>query len=570
MECDSRAEVHSLWRHLRNFEGSSIEDVVAGACTVGVTFSPDTDALFASGRLASWITSVEQPPWHNSGDAGGPFAPRRTVTIPVSYDGPDLEAVAEATGLTTTDVALCHRSRPWTVDFLGFSPGFAYLSGGDPRLWVARLAKPRLRVPAGSVGVANAMTAVYPQATPGGWMIIGSTSAVIFDPTRAEPCLMAPGDRVVFEAASAPRRPEPRTPEPRTPEPRTPEAPPLRSGNAPAARRESVPDRKDGRPGRPRSRTGEAHEELAYLHVLESGPAATIQDLGRPGFAHLGISRAGSADATSARLGNRLVGNSPGSALVELLLPARGSGAVLRIGAARTVAVTGARVDLTVDGMPGRQDSPLALPAGAELRLGSSKGGLRAYIAIAGGIQASPVLASLSTDTLSGLGPPAIRSGDVLALGAVLPLDVNVGLGPPPRRAAPFGLDAHHRYPMPGDAVLLGARLGPRDDWLDPHGMKVLTSGVFTVSDSTDRTGARLDGPRLSLARSAQIPSEALFAGSVEVTSDGTPIVMLRNHPTTGGYPAVAVVDEAGVDMLSQCPPGVRVRFLFPSRTPAA
>ncbi|HET7396453.1 MAG TPA: allophanate hydrolase subunit 1 [Gammaproteobacteria bacterium] len=118
----------------------------------------------------------------------------------VRYDGPDLQAVAEVTGLTIAEVIGRHSASTYTVAFLGFAPGFPYLVGLDPALQVARLKTPRTRVPAGAVAIADQFAGIYPQATPGGWRLLGSTAAKLFDASRDTPALLAPGDRVRFRA----------------------------------------------------------------------------------------------------------------------------------------------------------------------------------------------------------------------------------------------------------------------------------------------------------------------------------------------------------------------------------
>ena len=121
--------------------------------------------------------------------------------IAVSYDGPDLDEVARLTGLTAAEVIAAHTATPWRVAFGGFAPGFAYLTGGDPRLRVPRRGVPRTSVPAGAVALAGEFSAVYPQSSPGGWQLIGRTDTVMFDPARDPAALLRPGDRVRFVQA---------------------------------------------------------------------------------------------------------------------------------------------------------------------------------------------------------------------------------------------------------------------------------------------------------------------------------------------------------------------------------
>ncbi len=129
-----------------------------------------------------------------------PLGTGRVVEVPTRYDGPDLEEVARASGMSARDLVSAHTSGDHVAYFLGFLPGFAYCAGLDPRIAAPRLASPRARVPAGAVAVADGQTAVYPMESPGGWRILGRTELVVFDPSREEPALIRAGDRVRFVA----------------------------------------------------------------------------------------------------------------------------------------------------------------------------------------------------------------------------------------------------------------------------------------------------------------------------------------------------------------------------------
>lgn len=131
---------------------------------------------------------------------GGPTIAAEEIVIAVHYDGPDLAEVADATGLTEHEVMRAHTQTPWTVAFGGFAPGFAYLTGGDPRLQVARRPTPRPSVPTGAVGLAGEFSGIYPRSSPGGWQLIGRTDVELFDVRRDPPALLQPGMRVRFEA----------------------------------------------------------------------------------------------------------------------------------------------------------------------------------------------------------------------------------------------------------------------------------------------------------------------------------------------------------------------------------
>lgn len=258
--------------------------------------------------------------------------------------------------------------------------------------------------------------------------------------------------------------------------------------------------------------------------VRRPGLLTTVQDLGRPGLAHLGVPRAGAADVEALRHANRLVGNPAGAAALEVTV----LGPQLRFESDATVAVHGrARF----------------VPAGAVLDVGPVREGVRGYVAVRGGLDVAPVLGSRSTCTLSGLGPPPLREGDRLAVGREVagePQEV-----PPPGRAG-------------GPLRLL---LGPREDALTDAGRRALLGQEWAVAPASDRTGLRLDGPPLERAGAAELASEGVVAGALQVPPDGRPVLFLANHPTTGGYPVVAVLCRADLGRAAQAAPGDRIAF---------
>lgn len=174
-------------------EWADVIEVVPGMNNLTIVFDPlrgDIDAL-AIDLAQAWERAVGVKP------------STREIDIPVRYggeDGPDLQAVADYAGLSVDEVVKRHAKAEYTVFFLGFQPGFAYLGGLDPSLHMPRRAVPRLEVPAGSVGIGGEQTGIYPAASPGGWQLIGRTAATLFDPGLAAPTLLQPGDRVRFTA----------------------------------------------------------------------------------------------------------------------------------------------------------------------------------------------------------------------------------------------------------------------------------------------------------------------------------------------------------------------------------
>jgi KipI family sensor histidine kinase inhibitor len=191
------ARVQAVASALRAAAPAGVVDVVPAYASVAVFVDP-----MALGADASLMAKVEAWCRHTAaaGDAM-PIPAGRLVEIPVHYggeEGPDLAAVAAATRLAPGAVIARHAAPEYRVAMLGFAPGFPYLVGLDPTLATPRHAQPRVRVAAGSVGIGGAQTGIYPRASPGGWQIIGRTTSVLFDPARAAPSLLQPGDRVRF------------------------------------------------------------------------------------------------------------------------------------------------------------------------------------------------------------------------------------------------------------------------------------------------------------------------------------------------------------------------------------
>jgi biotin-dependent carboxylase-like uncharacterized protein len=277
------------------------------------------------------------------------------------------------------------------------------------------------------------------------------------------------------------------------------------------------------------------------LRVNASGPLTTIQDLGRPGYGHLGVPPSGALDPDALRLANRLVGNPETAAGLETTL----GGLDVVLAEAGHLAVTGAPAPLTVAGRPAPLYTAFPVPAGGRVVLGVPAAGVRSYVAIAGGIAVAPVLGSRATDVLAGLGPTALATGDVLPV------------GDPVR--APSTVDAASAWP-PGDGTL---RLypGPRDDWFTGAALRLLTSRPYRVTPQSNRIGVRLAGPVLARSRTDELPSEGLVTGAVQVPPSGQPVVFLADHPTTGGYPVIGVVDPRDLAVAAQARPGAELIF---------
>ena len=277
---------------------------------------------------------------------------------------------------------------------------------------------------------------------------------------------------------------------------------------------------------------------MSSLTVLEPGPLATIQDRGRAGQAALGVPASGACDRSAYELANRLVGNRPGAAALEVTF----GGLVLHADADLVVAITGA----PCTGVP--LNAPATVRAGQVLRLGPPATGLRTYLAVRGGIDVPTVLGSRSTDLLSGLGPAPLTPGETLPVGRAVEPMPGVDLAPVAHPA--------------GGKVALRVTPGPRRDWFTDAGWESLLSQTYQVSSNSNRVGVRLDGSALERARTGELSSEGMALGAIQIPPSGTPVIFLADHPVTGGYPVIAYVADADLDACAQLRPGQPVRLV--------
>ncbi len=473
-------EAHGLAAFVDENHGDGVEDVIVGFRSVTVVADPLVTDMAALGDLLA-----SSPPV-----SSGPSA-ARLVEIPVALDGPDLDEVAGLAQLSPSLVVDLLTGTDLRVAFVGFAPGFAYLVGLPPDLAaVPRRPTPRPAVPGGSVALGGGFAGIYPQTSPGGWHVVGRTAMRLFDPQSPPYSTLRAGDLVRLRAAEVP------------------------SVVPPATRRRSLRSDSDRR-----------------VVVENAGLLSLVQDGGRRGVAALGVPRAGAADPYSLRIANRLVGNAEGAAGIETT--ARGP--ALRFSAPAHVAVVGT-AELTIDGRSVPRDATVPVGAGQTLVTGDERRGLRAYIALSGGVDIPTVLGSRSSDVLCGLGAGPLVAGDTL------------GLGPPGR---PGG----RRHADTPRAVLpLRVVVGP--DAFPATTVDRLVSTTWTVDASSDRIGVRLRSDAPLTAPSPAFASRGMVTGAIQLPPDGRPIVLLCDHATVGGYPVIATVVSADLGVLGQLRPG--------------
>jgi len=451
-------------------------DAVPGARTLLVLFDPASLPHEGAEELLLEIRPREQQ------------TEPRTITLHVVYGGvhgPDLASLAARAHRSVDDLVRAHAAADHRVAFLGFAPGFAYLTGAPGAFAVPRLATPRVRVPPGSVAVADGYTGIYPAELPGGWHLIGRVAARMFDPDGSPPSLLRPGDRVVFQPVEE-------------------------LAFAPVESNEKNP----------------LYVADAVARVVDPGPWTSVQ--GRPcfGLGSMGVPRGGAMDLAALAAANVALGNAPLAAALEITV----AGPDLELLAPARLAVAG-----EIECMPAGA-WPRSLGTGDRLKFGPVRGGTRAYLAIDGGFAEMP----------AAIGSRKLRRGDLLGRA----------------RSAP----GHRRIPPPTpgrvrDPTVVRAIPGPHLGWFSAAGIDTFFNAEYVVSPRSDRRGSRLEGPRVALARPADLPPEGVTPGAVQVPGDGMPIALGPDGPVTGGYPRIATVIGADLPLLAQARPGQRIRF---------
>ena len=494
---DLNARVHALAAALREDPDPALQEVVpAYHCLQIILNSGPVDRIGLENRVLDKYRGLGEVK-----AAGG-----KLVELPTVYGGeygPDLDFVARHTGLSQDEVIKRHSGRDYLCYLVGFSPGFPFLGGLDPALETPRLDTPRLDLPVGSVGIAARQAGIYPLGGPGGWQVLGRSPALVYDPRRENPALVKAGDMVRFTPVAAAEFPDP---------------PPV-----------DGPPWTDGEP---------------VLEVIQPGAFTTVQDRGRKGYWDIGVPGCGVLDSFSLQAGNALVGNDPNAAALELTL----LGPKLKALAPVSVALCGSDLGMRVD----KQSVPIwqavHLKPGQVIDFNGPKKGLRAVLAIGGGLSAPLVLGSRGAYPLGRMGGP-LKKGQVLRVCA-------------PVKAPIAALVPENLRPAESRSITVRVVPGPNQEHFSAKGVETFYDSAYRLSPDTDRRALRLEGAKVEL--NPELPSSILsepnFPGIIQVPSGGQPIILL-NEQTMGGYAKIATAISADLDALARAMPGDVIRF---------
>ncbi len=451
--------------------------------------------------------------------------------IHICYDArvaPDLEATAAQCKLSTRELIDLHKSSDFTVDIVGFMPGFAYCSGLNPRLKLPRLKSPRSQVPAGSVAIAGLQTAIYPQSTPGGWNLIGKCPDRLFDINRKPPGLFMPGDHIqIIEITFA-------------------ELTEIEAVNRAAAT-----------------------ENLAAIHhqqlnpdieIIYAGTLTSIQDLPRYGLMHCAVSPSGAADQAALHLANALVGNSTDTAALEIT----SIGPRIIFHTEALIAWVGGICVVKINGQLTPGNRPVWVAAGSSVEFAEIQAGYRLILAIRGGIDTPTILGRKGAYLSADIGTKRLQKGSSL----VLSKPTNAVIEPVLEEL--YKLPDNKRYPkwsinspyLANKKIeLIDALPGLHLQQLNKKEQALFWQTIWTISPQSNRMGMRLQGDFALKTPFLEIASQGMMLGTVQLPASGEPIIMMAEHQTTGGYPRLAEVIRSAQTKLAQLKPGQQIRF---------
>ncbi|MDA8621211.1 5-oxoprolinase subunit PxpA [Psychrosphaera sp.] len=454
-----------------------------------------------------------------------------TITLPIYYGeevGLDLHTIAKELDLSEEETIKLHLNSHYSVKAIGFAPGFAYLNGLPNELCLPRLKQPRTSVPKGSVAIAESMTAIYPQSSPGGWRIIGNCPLPLFDIHKPDkPLLYSVGDTVRFRQIDKQ------------------EFESIKAGS------EKVNPKTNATSANP------------TLQVIKSGPLTTIQDMGRFNVGQYGITQSGVMDTYAAGWANRLLGNKARDAVLEITL---GNFEFISL-VDCLICVTGATVKLTINGAEQPLWKVIVLNKNDKVTLSFAVSGLRAYMAIQGGFNANTFWGSASTCVRESIGT-IIKDKSILSANQYSAKSNNIedinNLKKLHERAL-----APRFIPQYSTDITLTFKLGAQFKLFEecyPSGLAAIENMNFVVSPHSDRMGVRLETKTNDLSHDISIESEGISFGAIQIPPNGRPVIMMADRQTLGGYPKVGHLTPESCSKVAQARPGTRVTLVFTTK----
>ncbi len=512
---ETSIRVNKFNKKLRACNHHAIIDTIPSYSALLVNYRPE---LISYGELVSYLITLSQ-----NIDTELELD-KEVVEIPVLYgneNGTDLGAVAKHNNLSIEDVISLHSEPEYLIYMLGFTPGFPYLGGMNKKLATPRLETPRLKIEAGSVGIAGEQTGIYPISSPGGWQLIGQTPLELFNINRKDPILLKAGQYIKFKAINQE------------------EFDKIKAQNTVNNSPNSNINNYNYR-----SKKG--------FMVRNQGFLTTIQDKGRYQYQAFGVPVSGAMDTYSLSLANILVDNDVDEAVLEATI----LGPTIEFTEDNIIAITGADLMPNVNGIEVMMNSAFLCHKGDVLSFKGVKTGSRAYIAFAGGLAVPKVMASKSTYIKAGIGGYKGRK-----------LEKNDEIGFENPKLSLTNLSSRRLFINELDnqtskkVLKLRVIMGPQEDRFTEKGINTFLNSVYTVSNEFDRMGCRLEGEKIQHIADGNIISDGISFGAIQVPSHGTPIIMLADRQTIGGYTKIANVISIDLPKIAQAKAGDKIIF---------
>ncbi len=513
---ETSKRVNKFNKILTAYNHKAIIDTIPSYCALLVNYRPE---LIRYGEFIKLLRDLAQ-------NIGSDLEQdKEVVEIPVLYGeekGIDIETVASYNNLSIEDVISLHSEPEYLIYMLGFTPGFPYLGGMNKKIAAPRLETPRVKIEAGSVGIAGEQTGIYPISSPGGWQIIGQTPIELFNINRRDPILLRAGQYIKFKAINQEQFDK------------------IKAQNKENELLYSNTDNYN-------------YQSKKGFIVRNQGFFTTIQDGGRYGYQAFGVPVSGAMDIYSLSLANILVDNDISEAALELTM----LGPAIEFTEDNIIAITGANLMPQINNADISLNTAIICRKGDILSFKGVKSGSRAYIAFAGGLSVPEIMGSKSTYIKAGIGGykgRKIEKNDEIGF-----KNPKISLANLSYRKIPVKKQADSQTTK--EALKLRVAMGPQDDCFTESGIKSFLSGTYTVSNEFDRMGCRLEGEKIQHKKDGNIISDGIAFGAIQVPSHGTPIIMLADRQTVGGYAKIANVISVDLPKLAQAKPGDKISF---------
>lgn len=513
---ETSKRVNKFNKILTEYNHKAIIDTIPSYCALLVNYRPE---LIIYEELIKLLRDLAQ-------NVASDFEQdKEVVEIPVLYGeekGIDIETVANHNNLSIEDVISLHSEPEYLIYMLGFTPGFPYLGGMNKNIAAPRLESPRVRIEAGSVGIAGEQTGIYPISSPGGWQIIGQTPAELFNINRKDPILLRAGQYIKFKSINQEEFKE------------------IKARNEENRSLYSSGDNYN-------------YQSKKGFIVRNQGFLTTIQDGGRYGYQAFGVPVSGAMDIYSLSLANILVDNDINEAALEVTM----LGPTIEFTEDNIIAITGANLMPQINNADICMNTAFICHKGDVLSFKGVKSGSRAYIAFSGGLSVPEIMGSKSTYIKAGIGGYKGRK---------LEKNDEIGFENPKLNIADLScrkiyVKEQADNQTAKEALKIRVVMGPQDDCFTESGIKSFLSSIYTVSNEFDRMGCRLEGEKIQHKKDGNIISDGIAFGAIQVPSHGTPIIMFADRQTVGGYAKIANVISVDLPKLAQAKPGDEISF---------